>query len=109
MLTEVTRGLEEIVSKEYVLTSLFERIKNTVDIFPYEICEWSYGVAIYKDLISLARGVPRMYVEKRPPPLFMEFKEEKAATLGFGLNRCDEGRTKNGEKDAGRGFCRVHL
>lgn len=45
----------------------------------------AYGVAIYKDLLSLARGVQRMYVERRPPPLFMEFMEERAATLGFGL------------------------
>ena len=51
--------------------------------------EEAYGIATYDDLLSLARGVHRMYVDKRPPPLFMEFMEEKAATLGFGLRGLD--------------------
>jgi len=45
----------------------------------------AYGIAIYDNLLSLARGVQRMYTERRPPPLFMEFMDERAAELGFQL------------------------
>ena len=45
----------------------------------------AYGIAIYDDLLSLARGVHRMYMEKRSAPLYMEFMEERAAILGFNL------------------------
>ncbi|MBW2040306.1 MAG: FAD-binding oxidoreductase [Deltaproteobacteria bacterium] len=47
--------------------------------------ERAYGVAIYDDLFSLARGVQRMYMERRPAPLFMEFLDAEAANFGFGL------------------------
>jgi glycolate oxidase len=45
--------------------------------------ERAYGIAIYKDLKSVAKGVQRMYREKRPLPLFMEFMEEETANIGF--------------------------
>lgn len=47
--------------------------------------ERAYGFAVYKDLLSLARGVQRMYLERRPAPLFMEFLDDRAASFGFGL------------------------
>jgi len=46
---------------------------------------YAYGYAIYDDLDRLAKGVQRMYWEKRPIPLFMEFMEEKTANIGFEL------------------------
>ena len=45
--------------------------------------ERAYGMAIYQDLTSLARGVQRMYTERRPPPLFMEFMEKETADIGY--------------------------
>jgi glycolate oxidase len=43
------------------------------------------GFAIYRDLGSVARAVQRMYRERRPIPLFVEFMEEKAAQIGYEL------------------------
>lgn len=51
--------------------------------------EKAYGIAIYRDLQSLAKGVQRIYRERRPLPLFMEFMEEETAQIGYkikGLN-----------------------
>ncbi len=45
--------------------------------------EMAYGIAIYKDLKSLAKGVQRIYRERRPLPLFMEFMEKKTAEIGY--------------------------
>ena len=45
--------------------------------------ERAYGVAVYSDLQSLAKGVQRMYMERRPAPLFMEFMEEETAKIGY--------------------------
>ena len=45
----------------------------------------AYGLAVYNDLLSLARGVQRMYLERRPIPLFMEFLDAKSTKIGFGL------------------------
>jgi glycolate oxidase len=47
--------------------------------------ERAFGLALYKDLDGVARAVQRMYREKAPAPLFMEFMEERAARIGFGL------------------------
>lgn len=45
--------------------------------------EKAYGMAIYQDLKSLAKGVQRIYRERRPLPLFMEFMEEETAAIGY--------------------------
>ncbi len=47
------------------------------------ILKEAYGVAIFGDLSSLARGVQRMYLEGRPAPLFMEFMERDTARIGY--------------------------
>jgi glycolate oxidase len=46
----------------------------------------AYGVAIYDDLIALARAVQRMYREMRPAPLFMEFMDHRSAQIGYAIN-----------------------
>lgn len=43
----------------------------------------SYAVAYFNNLNSMARGVQRMYYEKRPKPLIMEMMDEKMTQLGF--------------------------
>ena len=48
--------------------------------------ERAYGIAIYRNTRSLAKGVQRMYMERRPAPLFMEFMEEKCAHIGYQIN-----------------------
>jgi glycolate oxidase len=45
----------------------------------------AYGIAIFKDLKPIARGVKRMYTEKAPPPLFMEFMDHKVSTIAYGI------------------------
>jgi glycolate oxidase len=45
--------------------------------------ERAYGFAIYQDLKSLAKGVQRIYTERRPLPLFMEFMEKETAKIGY--------------------------
>jgi glycolate oxidase len=45
--------------------------------------ERAYGIAIYQDLKSLAKGVQRIYRERRPLPLFMEFMEKETAEIGY--------------------------
>ena len=47
--------------------------------------ERAYGIAVYKDLESVAKAVQRMYMERRPAPIFMEFMEEKVAQIGYEL------------------------
>lgn len=48
------------------------------------------GFAVFRDLKSLATGVQRMYLEKRPLPLLMEFMENSAAKIGFELKGLPE-------------------
>jgi len=43
----------------------------------------AYGVAFFDDPIPLARAVQRIYLEKAPPPLFMEFLDERVAQISF--------------------------
>lgn len=43
----------------------------------------AYGVAVFEDLEALARGVQRMYIEKRPVSIFMEFMSKTIADIGF--------------------------
>lgn len=47
------------------------------------------GLLIYPDLNSLARGVQRLYYDRCPVPLFMEFMDEKTADIGFELKQLD--------------------
>ncbi len=43
----------------------------------------AYGYAVYGDLQSLAKGVQRMYYDRCPMPLFMEFMEKETAKIGY--------------------------
>lgn len=45
--------------------------------------EKAYAIAIYDNLPAIARGVQRMYMEKRPIPLYMEFMDYDSAKIGF--------------------------
>ena len=47
--------------------------------------ENAYGVAFFDDLIPLARAVQRVYVEKVPPPLFLELLDKPVAEMAFEL------------------------
>ena len=47
------------------------------------------GLLIYPDLASLARGVQRLYYDRCPVPLFMEFMDEKTADIGFDLKQLE--------------------
>ncbi|MGD0916110.1 MAG: FAD-binding oxidoreductase [Thermodesulfobacteriota bacterium] len=43
----------------------------------------AYGVAFSDDPIPLARAVQRVYLEKAPPPLFLEFLDKRVAQISF--------------------------
>ena len=45
-------------------------------------CE-SYGIAILPDLVSLAKSVQRIFWDKCPPPLFMEFMCKETSKIGY--------------------------
>jgi glycolate oxidase len=45
----------------------------------------AYGVAVYRNLDSVAKAVQRMYMERRSPPFFMEFMDERSARIGYEL------------------------
>jgi len=45
----------------------------------------AYGIAIFKDLKPIARGVKRTYLEKAPAPLFMEFMDHNVSTIAYKL------------------------
>jgi FAD/FMN-containing dehydrogenase len=45
---------------------------------------------MFKGLKDLARGVQRVYMEKRPMPLMMEFMEKEAAKIGFEIKGLPE-------------------
>jgi len=49
----------------------------------------SNGLLIYPELNSLARGVQRLYYDRCPIPLFMEFMDEKTADIGFELKQLE--------------------
>lgn len=52
-------------------------------LFP--LFESAYGVAFFHDLTSLARAVQRVYVEKVPPPLFLELLDKTVGDMAFKL------------------------
>ena len=43
----------------------------------------AYGIAIFKDLKPIAQGVKRMYLEKAPIPMFMEFMDHNVSTIAY--------------------------
>ncbi|MEA2108456.1 MAG: FAD-binding oxidoreductase [Pseudomonadota bacterium] len=47
------------------------------------------GLLIYPELSSMARGVQRLYYDRCPVPLFMEFMDEKTADIGFELKQLE--------------------
>ncbi|MEM0201405.1 MAG: FAD-binding oxidoreductase, partial [Candidatus Micrarchaeaceae archaeon] len=47
------------------------------------LLEKAYGMAIFQDLKHLAKGVQRMYLDRRQLPIFMEFMSKTIADIGF--------------------------
>jgi glycolate oxidase len=45
----------------------------------------AYGVVFFDNTPSLVKGVQRIYLERVPPPLFMEFIDARCAEIGFRL------------------------
>jgi glycolate oxidase len=45
--------------------------------------ERAFGIAYYHEPESVAKAVVRMYKEKAPAPLFMEFMDQATTTIGF--------------------------
>lgn len=43
----------------------------------------AFGIAFFENLESLVRSVQRIYLEKAPPPLFLEFLDQKVGELTF--------------------------
>jgi len=43
----------------------------------------AYSIAVFDNLDDIAKSVQRMYREKRPAPLFMEFMSKEASEIGF--------------------------
>lgn len=43
----------------------------------------AYGVAFFDSALPLVKAVQRMYVERVPPPLFMELLDSQTAEVGF--------------------------
>lgn len=54
----------------------------------------AYGVAVFEDLEALAKGVQRMYLEKRPAPIFMEFMSKTIADIGFQVKGMEPPRVR---------------
>ena len=52
--------------------------------------ESTYGVAYFKDLESLARAVQRIYLDKVPPPMFLEMLDERVAKIAFKIKGLSE-------------------
>ena len=52
--------------------------------------ESTYGVAYFKDLDSLARAVQRIYLDKAPQPMFLEFLDERVAKIAFKIKGLSE-------------------
>jgi len=50
----------------------------------------AYGVAFFDDLTPLARAVQRIYLEKAPPPLFLELLDRRVAKLSFEIQGLPE-------------------
>ncbi len=51
--------------------------------------ERAQGVAFFRDGRGLARAVQRTYADRCPPPLFMEFMDERTAKIGYGLKKIE--------------------
>jgi glycolate oxidase len=49
----------------------------------------AYGVAFFEDGVRAARAVQRLYIEKVPPPLFLEYLDKKSAEPGFEVQGLD--------------------
>ena len=49
----------------------------------------AYGMAEFKDLSDLARGVQRLYRERHPAPLFMEMMARDVAEIGYEIKGMD--------------------
>lgn len=49
----------------------------------------AYGIAFFENLEAVAKSVQRIYMEKCPAPLFMEFMSKEAAEIGFKIKKLD--------------------
>ena len=49
----------------------------------------AYGMAEFKNLSDLAKGVQRLYRERRPAPLFMEMMAHDVAQIGYRIKGLD--------------------
>jgi len=45
--------------------------------------QYSYGIACFSELASIARAVKRMYLEQVPVPIFTEFLDRNVAEIGY--------------------------
>lgn len=51
--------------------------------------EEAYGLAEFKDLSDLARGVQRLYQERHPAPLFMEMMDHEVSRIGYRIKELE--------------------
>ncbi|RLB40942.1 MAG: hypothetical protein DRH12_09330 [Deltaproteobacteria bacterium] len=49
----------------------------------------AYGVAFFEDAVRLAKAVQRIYLEKAPSPLFLEFLDKRVAQMSFEIQGLD--------------------
>lgn len=49
----------------------------------------AYGVAVFKDLANLARGVRQIFINRLPPPLFMEMMDQPVARIGYTIKKME--------------------
>ncbi len=50
----------------------------------------AYGVAYFKDELSAAKAVQRIYMEKAPTPLFLEYLDARVAKMAFAIQGLPE-------------------
>ncbi len=50
----------------------------------------AYGVAYFSDEISAAKAVQRIYMEKAPVPLFLEYLDKRVAKISFSIQNLPE-------------------
>ncbi len=50
----------------------------------------AYGVAYFSDEISAAKAVQRVYIEKAPMPLFLEYLDRRVAKISFSIQNLPE-------------------
>lgn len=88
-----TRGLRKPAGTD--LTKMFvggDGIMGVITMIRMRLvsmAKQSYGIAIYRDLKAIARAVKRMYLEKAPAPLFVEFMDHNVSTIAFQIKEME--------------------